>query len=89
MGRGGYFNSSGRRSGGYRRAAITVIPPVDPERARLLQILRDQIAAAGLAGADLQEVYERLEATSTDVLRDCVENASVAEAERLATGLPE
>ena len=83
MGRGGYFNNNARRSGGFRR---TVIYTGDAgRRSGYLKILKARIAATGLTGADLQEVFDRLDATETDVLRDCLERDAVGEAERRIT----
>ncbi len=73
MSKGSYFNNAGRRSGGYRRDLIG-IPPGAMERAMLIETLRVRVRNAGLTGIRLQEVYARLDATDTDVLRECVKN---------------
>jgi hypothetical protein len=70
MGKGGYFNRSVRRSGGDRRTIIGV-PPAAMERAMLIESLRASVRATGLTGADLEEIYDRLDATETAVLREC------------------
>jgi len=80
-GKGGRFNEQGRRSGGYRRTVIGVPTNADMERAALIEILRGQVRATGLTGADLEEVYARLDATETSVLRDCVRENAVKKAQ--------
>jgi hypothetical protein len=70
-GKGGYFNRAGRRGGGPRPFQL-LIPAVDAERFVILRDVRAAVAATGLDGVDLMEVYERLDATETDVLKDCL-----------------
>ena len=80
MSEGGYFNQSGRRSGGYRRARIAMGQLADCTRAAYLAILAKQIRATGLTGKAFEEVMERLRATDTDTLRECVGRDAVGTA---------
>jgi hypothetical protein len=79
---GGYFNRGARRSGGDRRTPLFVKTSAGDAALRsiYLKILKESVAASGLTGPDLQEIYNRLDATDTDVLRECVDKNAVAEA---------
>lgn len=47
--------------------------PPEMSRAEILAKLREGVASrTGLTGSDLEEVCQRMELTSTDVLRECL-----------------
>jgi len=54
------------------------------DRVQLLKTLYVQLCAAGLTDADRRDIYARLLRTKTSVLRDCVAQDLVGQAERLA-----
>ena len=53
-------------------------------RVQLLNTLYVQLCAAGLTETDQRDIYARLLVTNTAVLRDCVAQDLVGQAERLA-----
>jgi hypothetical protein len=54
----------------------------DMVRSAYLAVIKDQVSKTGLTGESLQQAYDRLDATDTDMLRKILHKDLAAEAVR-------
>lgn len=66
----GYFNRGARRSGGDRRTVFH-IGVRDPRRTQALAFLKKRLTE-NYSGPGIEEILERMEATETEVLLECI-----------------